>query len=116
LSVALLFYVFGSVDQSFFNFSHQFLPLHQYVAKNGVVVATEKKLHPLMDESSVQKVFNLTDNIGVVYSGIGPDVRVLIRKGRKKAQAYFRIFHDPIPTAELVKELAAIMQEYTQSG
>jgi 20S proteasome subunit alpha 2 len=86
------------------------------IAKNGVVMATEKKLPSLMDETSVQKVSLLTDSIGVVYSGMGPDSRVLIRKGRKKAQAYYRTYHEPITTAGLVKELASIMQEFTQSG
>jgi 20S proteasome subunit alpha 2 len=85
-------------------------------AKNGVVVATEKKLPSLMDEASVQKISLLTDNIGVVYSGMGPDSRVLIRKGRKKAEQYARIYKEPISTAQLVKELASIMQEFTQSG
>ena len=69
-----------------------------------------------MDETSVQKISNITDNIGIVYSGMGPDSRVLIRKGRKKAQQYYRTYHDPIPTTEMVKELAAIMQEFTQQG
>ncbi|XP_034922574.1 proteasome subunit alpha type-2-like isoform X1 [Populus alba] len=37
-------------------------------AANGVVIATEKKLPSiLVDESSVQKIQNLTPNIGVVY-------------------------------------------------
>jgi Proteasome subunit len=34
----------------------------------------------LVDESTVQKISLLTPNIGVVYSGMGPDSRVLIRK------------------------------------
>jgi len=85
-------------------------------AKNGVVIATEKKLPPLMDIASVQKINLITDNIGVVYSGMGPDSRVLIRKGRKKAQQYFRTYHETIPVNQAVKEIASIMQEYTQSG
>jgi len=85
-------------------------------AKNGVVLATEKKLPILMDENSVQKCSMLTENIGVVYSGMGPDSRVLVRKGRKKAQKYFRTYKEPISTDQLVKELASIMQEFTQSG
>lgn len=48
-------------------------------ATNGVVLATEKKLPtPLIDESSVQKTALLTNSIGVVYAGMGPDSRVLI--------------------------------------
>jgi len=85
-------------------------------AKDGVVMATEKKMPPLMDDSSIQKISLLTDNIGVVYAGMGPDSRVLVRKGRKIAQQYFRTYHAPIPVNQLVRELAAIMQEFTQSG
>jgi len=69
-----------------------------------------------MDENSVQKINLLTNNIGVVYSGMGPDSRVLIRKGRKKAQEYFRTYKETIPTSQIVKELASVMQEFTQSG
>eukprot|EP01027_Heterolobosea_sp_BB2_P005457 GEZU01008344.1.p1 GENE.GEZU01008344.1~~GEZU01008344.1.p1 ORF type:complete len:236 (-),score=61.67 GEZU01008344.1:121-828(-) len=86
-------------------------------ATNGVVVATEKKMpSTLIDESSLQKVSLLTDHIGMVYSGMGPDARVLLRKGRKQAQQYFRTYQEPIPVSQLVREMASVMQEYTQSG
>ena len=32
-----------------------------------------------MDESTVQKMSLLTPNIGMTYSGMGPDSRVLVR-------------------------------------
>jgi len=85
-------------------------------AKNGVVIATEKKLPELVLSESVSKIHNVTDSIGMVYAGIGPDSRVLVRKGRKQAQAYYKTYKDPIPVAQLVREEANIMQEYTQSG
>jgi len=85
-------------------------------AKNGVVLATEKKLPALMDDESIQKTNALTSNIGMVYSGMGPDSRVLVRKGRKQAQQYFRVYKDPIPVSQIVRELASTMQEFTQSG
>jgi len=85
-------------------------------AKNGVVLATEKKLPLLMDPTSIQKINLLTDNIGVVYSGMGPDSRVLVRKGRKVAQKYYRTYRDRISVNEIVKELASVMQEYTQEA
>eukprot|EP01087_Luapelamoeba_hula_P018300 TRINITY_DN587_c0_g1_i1.p1 TRINITY_DN587_c0_g1~~TRINITY_DN587_c0_g1_i1.p1 ORF type:complete len:239 (-),score=61.11 TRINITY_DN587_c0_g1_i1:41-757(-) len=85
-------------------------------ATDGVVVATEKKLPVLMDNTSIQKVSLLTDNIGVVYAGMGPDSRVLIRKGRKIAQRYFRTYHAQIPVNQLVRDIAAVMQQFTQSG
>ncbi|CAI5946603.1 unnamed protein product [Closterium sp. NIES-64] len=62
-------------------------------ATNGVVIATEKKLPTeLIDETSVKKIQLLTDNSGVVYSGIGPDSRVLVRKSRKSAQSYYSVY------------------------
>jgi 20S proteasome subunit alpha 2 len=87
-----------------------------FLAKDGVVIASEKKLHPLVLGDTVHKIANVTDNIGMVYSGIGPDFRVLVRKARKKAQAYFRYYKEQISVNRLVREVAAIMQEYTQSG
>eukprot|EP00300_Choanocystis_sp_HF-7_P008839 c16135_g2_i2.p1 GENE.c16135_g2_i2~~c16135_g2_i2.p1 ORF type:complete len:158 (-),score=35.72 c16135_g2_i2:235-708(-) len=47
---------------------------------------------------------------------MGPDFRVLIKKGRKVAQQYFRTYHETIPVAQIVRELASVMQEFTQSG
>ncbi|KAK7324305.1 hypothetical protein VNO77_27838 [Canavalia gladiata] len=86
-------------------------------AANGVVIATEKKLPSiLVDETSVQKIQLLTPNIGVVYSGMGPDFRVLVRKSRKQAEQYHRLYKEPIPVTQLVREVAAVMQEFTQSG
>ncbi|KAE8707954.1 Proteasome subunit alpha type-2 [Hibiscus syriacus] len=86
-------------------------------AANGVVIATEKKLPSiLVDETSVQKIQFLTPNIGVVYSGMGPDFRVLVRKSRKQAEQYHRLYKEPIPVTQLVRETAAVMQEFTQSG
>merc|ERR1712100_935370 len=83
----------------------------------GVVLATEKKVpNVLVDESTFKKVENFTDNIDVVYAGLVPDYRVLLRKGRKQAQQYFTTYRDPIPVSQLVRESAAIMQEFTQSG
>ena len=56
-------------------------------ATNGVVLATEKKLpSTLVDESTVEKISQLTPEIGITYSGMGPDFRVLTRK----AGAYTR--------------------------
>ncbi|KAK9731705.1 Proteasome subunit A N-terminal signature [Popillia japonica] len=63
-------------------------------ASNGVVIATENKHKSILyDEHSVNKVEMITSHIGMVYSGMGPDYRLL-----------------------LVQRVAAVMQEYTQSG
>jgi 20S proteasome subunit alpha 2 len=47
-------------------------------AKDGVVIATDKKLtSELVDVAHVHKVELLTPSCGVCYAGVGPDFRVL---------------------------------------
>eukprot|EP00397_Hematodinium_sp_SG-2012_P060130 GEMP01077913.1.p1 GENE.GEMP01077913.1~~GEMP01077913.1.p1 ORF type:complete len:236 (+),score=53.94 GEMP01077913.1:38-745(+) len=86
-------------------------------AKNGVVLATEKKVgSPLWDEKSFKKIENVTNEIGVVFAGMAADYRVILRKSRKQAESYHLQYNEPIPVSQLVRESAAIMQEMTQSG
>jgi len=85
-------------------------------AVDGVVIAVEKKLPELTDVDSFKLVEMLTDHIGVTYAGMGPDFRLLVKLGRKKAQDYYRWFKEPISVVMMVKEMATIMQEYTQQG
>jgi len=42
------------------------------VANDGVVIATDKKVgSKLIDIDSVNKVENITDNVGFIYAGLG---------------------------------------------
>ncbi|ELT93479.1 hypothetical protein CAPTEDRAFT_154995 [Capitella teleta] len=86
-------------------------------AANGVVLATEKKHKSILyDEHSIHKVEMITKNVGMVYSGMGPDYRVLLKSARKLAQEYYRQYQEHIPTGQIVQRVANVMQEYTQSG
>lgn len=69
-----------------------------------------------MDESTVEKIAQLTPEIGITYSGMGPDFRVLTRKARKETQVYYRTYHELVPCSQLVRETATVMQEFTQRG
>lgn len=87
------------------------------VAKSGVVLATEKKLpSPLVEPDSAAKISLVAPGLGLVYSGMGPDARVLVGKARKAAQSYWMERHQWPCALHLVKELASVMQEFTQSG
>ena len=57
-----------------------------------------------------------SDRIGCTYAGIGPDFRVLVKRARKNAQLYYRQYHQSQPVSILVKEVASVMQEFTQQG
>ncbi|KAF5337719.1 hypothetical protein D9611_014517 [Ephemerocybe angulata] len=62
-------------------------------ASNGIVIAAEKKTSSiLIDDSVIDRVAVICPNIGIVYSGMGPDFRVLVTKARKSAQAYWKIY------------------------
>jgi len=64
----------------------------------------------------IEKVAVVCPNIGIVYSGMGPDFRVLIARARKSAQAYWKVYGEYPPTKVLTQEIATVMQEATQSG
>ncbi len=87
------------------------------VASNGIVIATEKKSSSiLIDDSVLEKVAVICPNIGIVYSGMGPDFRILVAKARKSAQSYWKIYGEYPPTRVLTQEIATVMQQATQSG
>lgn len=89
-----------------------------HIATNGIVLATEKKsTSSLINPSSLEKISLITPNIGMVYSGMGPDFRVLVDRARKVSHTnYKRIYNEYPPTRILVQDVARVMQEATQSG
>jgi 20S proteasome subunit alpha 2 len=58
----------------------------------------------------------VNDKIGMAYSGMGPDFRLLVTRARKIAQEYQLRYGESIPVSQLVQQVASVMQEYTQSG
>ena len=42
--------------------------------------------------------------------------RLLVQKARKLAQEYMLVYEQNVPPTQLVKRVADVMQEYTQSG
>merc|ERR1712217_36766 len=79
--------------------------------------ATEKKApNPLVDETTLAKIENLSESVAMVYAGMPPDYRVLTKRGRKTAQTYYKTYRELIPVSQIVREEAAVMQEFTQSG
>eukprot|EP00800_Vazella_pourtalesii_P010820 TRINITY_DN26322_c0_g1_i1.p1 TRINITY_DN26322_c0_g1~~TRINITY_DN26322_c0_g1_i1.p1 ORF type:complete len:247 (+),score=59.98 TRINITY_DN26322_c0_g1_i1:42-743(+) len=85
-------------------------------ASNGVVIAAEKKHKSILsDEASVSKVEPINNYTGFVYSGMGPDFRLLVSKARKIAEEYYLTYHEPIPTPRLVQQVGFTMQQYSHS-
>ncbi|SBS95769.1 proteasome subunit alpha type-2, putative [Plasmodium malariae] len=86
-------------------------------AKNGVIIATEKKSpNELIEENSIYKIQQISEHIGIVYAGMPGDFRVLLKRARKEAVKYSLQYGNEILVKELVKEIASIVQEFTQTG
>ena len=87
------------------------------IAKNGVVIATEKKPHsPLVDNNDWDKIFKITNGIGCTYAGLGADCRLLVRRARKQAEIYKRQYNETIPISQSAKKIGGVAQDFTQSG
>jgi 20S proteasome subunit alpha 2 len=86
-------------------------------AKNGAVIACESKpISPLAERQTNLKIQEINPHVGCVFSGVITDYRVLLKAIRKQAVKYRLRLGVEMPTREVVKSAASVMQEYTQRG
>ncbi|CDK26542.1 unnamed protein product [Kuraishia capsulata CBS 1993] len=82
--------------------------------KDGIVLAVEKiltsKLHV---KENYERSLTIDRHIGVVWSGLIPDGRHLVNRGRDEAQSYKSLYKDPITVPGLVDRLGYYVQNYT---
>jgi len=83
----------------------------------GVVLAAEKRVRSnLVEEASVEKIFQVDEHIGAAASGLIADARVLIDQARIEAQINRLRYDEPINVQMLAKRIGDIKQLYTQHG
>ena len=85
-------------------------------AKDSIILAAEKTLPPMYVPSSIHRINKLNEKIGLVSSGMNPDARLIVTKGRKEAQKYWLEYHEDINCFMMTKSLAYLLQEYTQKA
>jgi 20S proteasome subunit alpha 2 len=86
-------------------------------AKDGVVLACEKKLGSiLVDEESFKKIELIGVAKGACFSGLSADFRALLLKARKEYHKFYSKYKTPIGTRRIAEELGKVTQEATQSG
>ncbi|KAI8987903.1 proteasome subunit alpha type-4 [Mycotypha africana] len=88
------------------------------LAKDGVVIAAEKKVTSKLLEKSVtaEKIYKLNDNIICGVAGITSDANILINWVRASAQRYLFSYNEEIPVEQLVQGVCDLKQGYTQYG
>jgi len=96
------------------------------LAKDGVVLAAEKKVTgKLLDLSiakeggyggSGEKIFLLNNNVIAGVAGITADANSLINYARQAAQGHLFSLNEDIPVEQLTQRLCDLKQGYTQYG
>lgn len=81
-----------------------------------VILSVLPQLSPLAEVDSVERISCINRHIGIGYSGLGGDFRVLLSKVRKTAAEYKLQYGENIPVVQCAKVTAETCQEYTQRG
>ncbi|MBS3815322.1 MAG: archaeal proteasome endopeptidase complex subunit alpha [Hadesarchaea archaeon] len=84
---------------------------------SGVVLAAERR-NPskLVEDGSVEKIFQIDDHIGASASGLIADARVLTDRARIESQVNRMRYDEPIPVETLARSIGDTKQMYTQHG
>ena len=87
------------------------------VCSDGVLLVADKRVvDTLIVPESVEKIWQIDDNIGAAASGILSDARVLIDRAQLKAQQHRVTYDSEIDTLTIVKDICDLKQICTQSG
>lgn len=81
----------------------------------GVVLLAEKRQPSRLAESA-EKLKRVDDHIGLAFSGLFGDARVLLDDARVYAQIHRLTYGEAIPVELLAKRICDIKQVYTQHG
>ncbi|MEA3255211.1 MAG: archaeal proteasome endopeptidase complex subunit alpha [Candidatus Altiarchaeota archaeon] len=85
--------------------------------KNGVLLAVDKNIASrLIVPSSIEKIFQIDEHIGVATSGLVADARRLIEEARLKAQRSKLAYNEPVSIPSLTRDICDTKQVYTQYG
>ncbi len=82
----------------------------------GVVLVVEKRVYPLQDPESIQKIFDIDGHVGAAIAGLTADARVLIDHARLQAQINRLTYDEDIHVVQLVRKICDLTQVYTQNA
>jgi 20S proteasome subunit alpha 7 len=82
--------------------------------RDGIVLAVEKIISSkLLVPNSNKRIQTIDKHVGVAYSGLIPDGRHIVNRGRDEASSWRSIYSVPIPIPSLADRLGSYVQAYT---
>lgn len=83
-------------------------------AKDGVVLAVEKIINSkLLIPGRNRRIQTIDRHIGVAYSGLLPDGRHFVNRGRDEAQSFKNLYKTDVSVPHLMDRLGLYVQNYT---
>jgi len=86
------------------------------LVNEGVILLTEKRVEPLHEPDSVEKISKVDDHVGVATAGLMADARKLIYEARIKAQSYWLTYEEPVPAEAVAEHICDKKSELTRGG
>ncbi|EEB07477.2 20S proteasome component alpha 1 [Schizosaccharomyces japonicus yFS275] len=103
------------VEYAFKAFNNAGITSASATGKNCACVVTQKKIpDKLVDASTVNHVFRISDSIGCVMTGSIADARAQVIRARAEAAEFEYKYGYPMPCDVLAKRMANINQVHTQ--
>lgn len=82
--------------------------------KDGIILGVEKIIQSnLLVPSKNKKIQTIDRHIGAVYSGLIPDGRALVARGRDEARSYKSLYKSPILIPGFIDRIGLFVQNYT---
>lgn len=83
-------------------------------AKDGIVLAVEKIVNSkLLVPGKNRRIQTIDRHIGVAYSGLLPDGRHFVNRGRDEARTFSNMYKEPVSVPHLMDRLGLYVQNYT---
>ncbi|CAK0816266.1 unnamed protein product [Prorocentrum cordatum] len=84
--------------------------------KEGVVLVVEKRLtSPLIDPSTIEKIYEIDEHMGCAMSGLTADARTLIDHARVEAQGHWFTYNERMPVESNVHSIADLALDFADN-
>ncbi len=86
------------------------------LVNEGVVLMAEKRIMPLQEPSSIEKISKIEEHVGVATSGFMADARRLVQQARLQAQSYWLTYEEPVPAEAVAEYICDLKARFTQAA